>query len=130
MKRSVAAVIILDGRVLVARRPFGGPLGLLWEFPGGKVEEGESDEQALVREFDEEFAAGLTPLASLGSTTFMHHGSDRFLSAWRCALSGGSALDPREHVECRWVGAAELAALSLADSDAQLMPLVVPLLVD
>ena len=51
----VAAAVVRDGeRVLLTQRPPGGPLGLLWEFPGGKIEEGESPEHALVREIHEE----------------------------------------------------------------------------
>src|SRR5213079_1402149 len=52
--RVVAAVIRRGGNVLLTQRPPGGPLGLLWEFPGGKVERGETVAQALARELHEE----------------------------------------------------------------------------
>lgn len=52
--RVVAAVVWRDGRMLFTRRPPGGPLGLQWEMPGGKIEAGETPEQALVRELAEE----------------------------------------------------------------------------
>ena len=57
----VAAAVVRDGdRVLLTQRPPGGPLGLLWEFPGGKIEEGESAEHALVREIHEELGVQAT----------------------------------------------------------------------
>lgn len=63
--RVAAAVIRQGGRVLLTRRPPGGPLGLLWEFPGGKIEPGESVEQALVREIREELGVEVRPLEVL-----------------------------------------------------------------
>jgi 8-oxo-dGTP diphosphatase len=59
--RVAAAVIWRQGRVLMTRRPPGGPLGLQWEFPGGKIERGESVEQALVRELREELGVEVVP---------------------------------------------------------------------
>lgn len=53
-----AAVVWRDGRLLLTQRPPGGPLGLLWEFPGGKIEPGETPEHALVREIAEELRVG------------------------------------------------------------------------
>ncbi len=60
----VAAVLIReDGRVLVQRRPAGKPLARLWEFPGGRVEPGETPEAALARELDEELGIAVNPRA-------------------------------------------------------------------
>jgi mutator protein MutT len=59
--RVVAAVVWRDGRLLLTQRPPGGPLGGQWEFPGGKIEPGETPEQALVREIREELHVGATP---------------------------------------------------------------------
>jgi mutator protein MutT len=126
MNSSVAAIVLRDGKVLVARRDFGGPLGGLWEFPGGKLEEGESEAEALVREFDEEFGARLLPIRRLGETTFMNKGRDRKLSAWLAELPEGEVLDLREHLSCQWVDLAGLESLDLADSDRKLVHLVFP----
>jgi len=63
--RVAAAVIRREGRVLLTRRPPGGPLGLQWEFPGGKIERGETVEQALVREIREELGVAVRPLQVL-----------------------------------------------------------------
>ncbi len=59
--RVAAAVVWRDGRLLLTRRPPGGPLGGLWEFPGGKLEPGESPEAALVRELREELGVEAVP---------------------------------------------------------------------
>ena len=59
--RVVAAVVWRDGRLLMTQRPPGGPLGLQWEFPGGKIEAGESAERALAREVREELGVGAIP---------------------------------------------------------------------
>lgn len=128
MRRSVAAVAVSEGKVFVARRVEGGELSLKWEFPGGKVEARESDRKALVREFDEEFGAAIRPVRVLGEAGFMHHGSERRLSAWLVELSPDASLDLREHTETAWLSPDELAALDLADSDRLLLPFVMPLL--
>ena len=64
--RGVAAVVLREGRLLLTQRPAGGPHGLLWEFPGGKVEAGESVAAALRREILEELGVGARPLEILG----------------------------------------------------------------
>jgi len=124
MERSVAGVILRNGKVFVARRAPGGPMGSRWEFPGGKVEPGESDEEALEREFLEEFEARVRALRPLGETSFLHHGVERLLTAWLVELLPSSRLLPREHVELRWTSRTELRALDFADSDRKLIDFV------
>ena len=128
MNKSVAAIIVVDGKVLVARRPLGGVLGGLWEFPGGKLEEGESEAEALVRQFDEEFGTALKPLKALGETSFVNKGVERGLVAWLGELPQDAKLELREHLASQWLGGGELIALALADSDRKLLPYVLPLL--
>lgn len=121
MERSVAGVIMKHDTVFVARRAPGGAMGNRWEFPGGKVEAGESDEAALEREFLEEFEARIRPLQPLGQTSFLHHGVERILTAWLIELDPASPLTPREHVELRWMPRSELRDLDFADSDRRLI---------
>lgn len=114
----VTAAVILDGagRVLLARRGPSGARAGEWEFPGGKVEAGESPEEALCRELREELdvAAEVGPLF----TTVDHDYPDRRirLLAYRCRLLAGEPR-PIACAEVRWVNRAELAGhpVSLAD---------------
>src|SRR4029078_4428765 len=70
----VAACVVLDGEggILIAKRPEGRSLAGLWEFPGGKVEPGESPEHALIRELAEELGIGIAA-ADLAALTFASH---------------------------------------------------------
>lgn len=128
MERSVAGILLLDGRAFVAKR---GPVGSFqgcWEFPGGKVEAGESDEEAVAREFEEEFAVSVKARRLLGESVFPHRGVDRVLAAWLIELEPFQRPTLLEHEETAWASASELEALRLVDSDRALLPLVLPLL--
>src|SRR3989442_15811537 len=70
--RVVAAVAWRDGRLLMTQRPPGGPLGLQWEFPGGKIEAGETPEQALAREVREELGVSAVAGETLGVETYAY----------------------------------------------------------
>lgn len=111
----VAAVIERDGRFLVARRPAHKRHGDLWEFPGGKVEPGESWAAAAARELAEEL--GLT-LVALGGTLHeqVDPGSPYRIHFIEAAVAGEPA--PTEHSDVGWYTLDELAALSLAPTDA------------
>lgn len=122
--RSIAGIAMRDGKILVAKRKEGGAIGLRWEFPGGKVEEGETDEDALKREFDEEFGVPITPLSLIGNSKFQSRSGERDLAAWRVDIPLESALELREHSQLDWVSMKELASLDLADSDKALLPLL------
>jgi len=97
----------------------------LWELPGGKVEDGESDEDALVREFDEEFGVPVEPIALIGETSFVHKGSTRSLAAWACRLAGDRELKLREHLEVRWCLPEESLELPFVESDRSLLPRII-----
>ena len=95
----VAAVALIDrdGRVLIAQRPEGKAMAGLWEFPGGKVEPGETPEAALIRELEEELGIG-TWASCLAPLTFASHGYDGFPpadAALRLPEVGGDAARPR-----------------------------------
>jgi 8-oxo-dGTP diphosphatase len=118
-RRSVAGIALEGGKFFIARRLPGGDLGGKWEFPGGKVEEGESDEDALIREYDEEFKIPVKPGAFLGAVSFEHRGVVHILNAYRIYFSCRD-LTLREHTEWRWAGFDELEKLDFADSDRKL----------
>lgn len=121
MNRSVAAIIVSDKGILLARRLEGGEMGGRWEFPGGKVEEAETDEAALVREIDEEFGTAFTPIRLLGESSFIHRGKTRILAAWLGSIPEEETLELREHSEYRWCCLEDIASLHLADSDRSLL---------
>ena len=122
MRDVAAAIIYNEGRVLVARRKAGGDLAGKWEFPGGKLEVGETPEAALSRELLEELALAETPIGPfIGSSTFRKNGTLYRLLAYRVdTLSGTPQLI--EHEEIRWAAPEELDRFDLADSDRSLLP--------
>jgi 8-oxo-dGTP diphosphatase len=120
MPKSVAGVAVEGGRFFIARRGAGGDLGGKWEFPGGKVEEGESDEEALFREYREEFDCAIRVGLRLGSVSFEHRGLIRTLNAYTVTLPPDFTL--REHVEWRWALPDEIERLDFAESDRRLLP--------
>lgn len=111
----VAALLVRDGRVLAARRAR--PAG--WEFPGGKVDPGESPEAAIARECREELGVMVQVEARLAI------GADAqiVLQLWRVELVDGEPVD-RDHEELRWVGAGELDTLAWLPVDRALLGVV------
>ncbi|MCU1671595.1 MAG: hydrolase [Blastococcus sp.] len=127
----VGAAVVEGGRVLMAQRS-GGPYDGCWEFPGGKVEAGESDLSALVREIQEELAVSVEPQAFLGEVVLDGvvgggRPGDSTLRVWWVRLAGGVP-EAREHAQLRWVGADELEELDLIAADRPLIPAVRALL--
>lgn len=125
--RSLAGVAVRNGRVFVARRKPGGDMGGRWEFPGGKREPGETDAEALKREYDEEFDLAVGVGRLLGESSFAHAGTRYELAAWTVTLPRDPT-ELREHEEFAWLDKAALLAADLADSDRSLLPFVLPLL--
>jgi 8-oxo-dGTP diphosphatase len=123
-QRSVAGIAVRNGRILVAKRKEGGAIGLKWEFPGGKVEEGESDGEALRREFLEEFGIEIEPLSLLGTRAFSSDSGERELAAWTVDVPEGTILELREHSTIDWISPRDLSNLDLAQSDRKLLPLL------
>lgn len=113
--RVLAAAIRRGETYLICQRPAHKRHGGLWEFPGGKVEPGESDQAALARELQEELGLELT---SLGDELFSRNdaGSD-FHIVFVAAVVAGSPV-PHEHTALRWATPAEAMQLPLAPSDA------------
>jgi 8-oxo-dGTP diphosphatase len=120
IKRSVAGIACKEGRFFIARRKAGGDLGGKWEFPGGKAEEGESDQAALLREYREEFGLSITAGPLLASASFEHKGSTFCLNAYRVFFSEAE-IRLIEHSEQRWASLAEIETLDFAGSDRKLL---------
>ena len=114
----VAAVIFRKGKVLCVQRAEHEKeyVSLKWEFPGGKVEVGESREEALVREIEEELVTEIHELQYL--TTVEHSYPDFHLTmhAYTCALKAGE-VTLKEHVAAKWLAVEEIDQLDWAAAD-------------
>jgi 8-oxo-dGTP diphosphatase len=127
----VAAVALIDpdGRVLLAQRPPGKSMAGLWEFPGGKVEAGETPEAALIRELHEEL--GIDTWAScLAPLSFASHAYDDFhllMPVFACRKWQG-IVTPREGQALAWVRADRLREYPMPPADLPLIPVLRELL--
>jgi 8-oxo-dGTP diphosphatase len=123
------ALIDVDGRVLLAERPEGKSMAGLWEFPGGKVHDGETPEAALIRELKEEL--GIDVAAScLAPFTFASHGYAEFhllMPLYVCRKWQGSAT-AREGQRLAWVRPNRLADYAMPPADKPLVAMLRDLL--
>lgn len=127
----VAACALLDqdGRILLAQRPQGKSLAGLWEFPGGKVEQGETPEETLVRELDEELGI-TTKIACLAPLTFASHTYEAFhllMPLYVCRRYEGIP-HGREGQNVKWVKPQSLRDYPMPPADEPLIPYLQDLL--
>jgi 8-oxo-dGTP diphosphatase len=126
---AACALIDADGRVLLARRPEGRPMAGLWEFPGGKVEPGETPEGALIRELDEELAIQVSQ-ACLAPFTFASHGYPKFhllMPLYVCRRWEGE-VSARQGQDLAWVRANRLGDYAMPAADEPLKAMLRDLL--
>ena len=120
---AACALVDPDGRVLLAQRPEGKSLAGMWEFPGGKVEPGETPEACLIRELHEEL--GIDTWAScLAPLTFASHAYERFhllMPLYVCRKWKGVP-QSREAQALRWVRPKDMRALPMPPADLPLIP--------
>jgi 8-oxo-dGTP diphosphatase len=119
---SAVALIDADGRVLIARRPEGKAMAGLWEFPGGKVEPGETPEAALMRELDEELGVE-TWSSCLAPLTFASHAYPDFhllMPLYVCRRWNGTPR-AKEHTALKWVRPREMADYPMPPADLPLI---------
>ncbi len=116
-----AALIPSQGRLFVAQRPPCKKFGLLWEFPGGKVEPGESLEQSLIREIREELCLDIKVLGLFRTIRQQEAEPSIDLHAYWCEISGGT-LCLSEHVAFMWANISELKQINLTRADRLLIP--------
>ncbi len=126
---AAAALVDVDGRVLLAQRPQGKAMAGLWEFPGGKVDPGESPESALIRELAEEL--GIDVAAScLAPFTFASHAYPDFhllMPLFVCRKWAGLPV-PREGQRLKWVWPARLGDYPMPPADKPLIAMLRDLL--
>lgn len=122
---AAVALVDVDGRVLLAQRPEGKAMAGLWEFPGGKVEPGETPELALIRELQEEL--GIDTWAScLAPLTFASHAYDDFhllMPLFACRKWAGTPI-AREGQTLKWVRAQDLRNYPMPPADVPLIPIL------
>jgi 8-oxo-dGTP diphosphatase len=122
---SAVALVDRDGRVLLAQRPEGKAMAGLWEFPGGKVEPGETPESALIRELDEELGIQ-TWQSCLAPLTFASHAYASFhllMPLFVCRKWSGQVV-AREHKALKWVKVQELKDYPMPEADLPLIPIL------
>ncbi len=123
------ALVDVDGRVLIAQRPEGKAMAGLWEFPGGKVDPGETPEAALIRELREELGID-TAESCLAPLTFASHRYDSFhllMPLYACRRWRGT-VTAREHQSLAWVRPVRLADYPMPPADAPLVAMIRDLL--
>ena len=123
----VSAVIMIDidGRILLAQRPEGKSMAGLWEFPGGKVESGETPERALIRELKEELNIDITE-ACLAPFVFASHSYDDFhllMPMFLCRRWDG-IVQGHEGQNLKWVPIHELKNYPMPDADIPLVAMI------
>ena len=126
---AACALIDTDGRILLAQRPEGKSLAGLWEFPGGKVEHGETPEETLVRELNEELGI-TTKVPCLAPLTFASHSYDAFhllMLLYVCRRYEGIP-HGREGQAIKWVRPQALRDYPMPPADEPLIPVLQDLL--
>lgn len=116
----VAALIVRGGRLLIARRPEGRHMAGRWEFPGGKLEKGESPEDAVEREIREELGLDVRAGRIYQAIAYSYPEKDVLLLFYAAAVVSGEPR-PIEEAEIRWVTMAELDGYAFAPVDEMLV---------
>ena len=118
----VAAVIVRDGRLFATQRGYG-EFKDFWEFPGGKMEAGETREQALVREIREELDTEIKVGELLCTVEYDYPSFHLIMHCFKCSVVSG-ALVLKEHESARWLSPQELGDVRWLPADLQILPLL------
>lgn len=116
IKVTCAIIVDADGLVFAAQRSATMSLPLKWEFPGGKIEPGETAEACLIREIKEELNVEVEIVASLPANTHQYPGVTIQLIPFVCRLILGEII-LKEHLDFKWLAKDELLALDWAEAD-------------
>jgi len=116
----VGAAIMRDGKLFTAQRPAGKEIGLKWEFPGGKIEAGETAQQALVREIREELKTEVQVNEYIATVRHQYPTFHLTMQVFRCTLKGPEPV-LTEHVDSRWITDQEIDSLDWAPADYKIL---------
>lgn len=120
MSRSIACIDYRDGKIFIAKRQMTGDMGGRWEFPGGKIEEGEDLKTAVIREMQEEFGVTVSVGRKITTGTFTHRDKPCTLDVLEVHFPH-DGMNERfvltEHTDYNWVALDEIPKLNFVDSD-------------
>lgn len=125
MSRSIACIDYRDGKIFIAKRQNKGAMAERWEFPGGKLDEGEDRITAIKREMQEEFSVDVEVGEQIASAEFEHNGKLCYVDAFIVTLAHDGMEKPfvlTEHTEYKWVDIKTIPELNFVDSDLKLYP--------
>ena len=120
MSRSIACIDYRNGNIFVAKRQMVGDMGGRWEFPGGKIEDGENLETAVIREMKEEFGVTVSVGRKITSGTFTHKNQPCSLDVLEVKFPHDGQKEKfklTEHTEYKWVPIDSIPELNFVDSD-------------
>ncbi len=120
MSRSIACIDYRNGKIFIAKRQQVGDMGGRWEFPGGKIEEGEDLETAVIREMQEEFGVTVTVGRKITSGTFTHKGKPCTLDVLEVTFPHDGMekkFELTEHTDYTWAEIDSIPGLNFVDSD-------------
>lgn len=124
MKQSVAGIVRSGKKFLIGRRLPTGVMGNRWEFPGGKVDPGETPEEALKREFREEMDISISIGEFIGSAEFTNSSGPVELRAYAVSIPDNPHIVLTEHTGLDWATLDEIERLEFVDSDRLLIPAI------
>ncbi len=116
----VAALITAGDRFLICRRPEGKKRGLLWEFPGGKIENGETPEQALIRECREELNVTVDPHGIFSSVVYSYPDITVRLTVYNTELVSGTP-ELLWHSDLKWISSDEIDEYDFCPADVDIL---------
>lgn len=123
MLEVTAAIIRKDNKILICQRPANKNCGLLWEFPGGKIESGETGEQCIIRECQEELGVTLQVRKEVIDVVYEYPDRTVDLHFYLCDIIAGT-LEKKEHADFRWILRHEISQFEFCPADAKMLSLV------
>lgn len=127
MSSSIACIDYRNGKIFIAKRHQVGDMGGRWEFPGGKIEDGEDYKTAIVREMQEEFGVTVSVGNQITDGKFMHKNVECTLKAFEVTFPHDGLKQKftlTEHTDYKWVNIDEIPNLNFVDSDLMIYPAV------